>query len=84
MLYYMLILGLGIGIGCSIASSDTEKIPNNMVRTKYLRNVYGYEVGWTYDKSIDGGLYVFTLQCKQISSNEQNNGMVNRIRKIFN
>lgn len=60
MLYFLLILSVGVGIGCSISSSETKK-EGTILRTEFLREVYsGYTIGWRYDRK--EGFYDFSLK----------------------
>lgn len=50
MIYSLFLIGIGIGLGCSIAASTTSKI-GDTTRTQYIRPILGYNVGWYYDSS---------------------------------
>ena len=57
MFTYLVILALGIGVGVSISSSTTTSIDDDIIRTQYLKEIRGYNLGWVYDRHRDGGMY---------------------------
>jgi hypothetical protein len=61
-----MILGMGIGIGCSISASETTKPNDGLVRTEYLRPVWGYNIGWRYDRSAAGGMYDLSFKFMRV------------------
>jgi hypothetical protein len=60
MLYFLLVLATGIGIGCSISASETTKQSDDILRTEFLREFYTYTIGWRYDRRI--GYHDFSLK----------------------
>jgi len=71
MLYFLIILGMGVGIGISVSSSETTDIGNGIIRTEYLREIYGnYNAGWRYDRATTGGMHDLSFKLFK-KSNEQ-------------
>lgn len=62
---HLIILVLGVGIGYSVTQSTTEQLQVNNVdilRTEYMGNVVGYNMGWRYDRHVDQHSYELSLR----------------------
>ena len=70
-----MILGLGVGIGCSISSSESKALSDGIIRTEYLRSVWGYNTGWRYDRHKDGGLYNLSFRFIRLDKEKKPGGL---------
>lgn len=50
MLGYLASVGVGVGLGYTITQSKRTVLDNGIIRTQYIHNTAGYNVGWRLDR----------------------------------
>jgi hypothetical protein len=62
MLGYLAAVGAGVGIGYSITQSERTVLDNGVIRTQYIHNKAGYNMGWRFDRHRERHEYDLSLK----------------------